>query len=112
MGTRFVMDSALFGEVREVEIIKWRTDEADYIHNTYVELARTGKGSEEQRRELTALAQTGVKRDGADAVVLAGTDLAVLFNDSNCDFPCIDCAALHLRAILKEFLGETPSNSG
>jgi len=101
LGTRFVMDSALFGEAREVEVVKWRSDEADYIHNTYVELARTGKGSEEQRRDLTALAQTAVRRDGVDAIVLAGTDLAVFFNASNSDFPCIDCAALHLRAIGK-----------
>ncbi len=112
LGTRFVMDSELFGEAREVEVVKWRTDEADYIHNAYVELARTGKGWEEQRRELTALAQTVLKRDGVDAIVLAGTDLAVLFNDSNCDFPCVDCAALHLRAILKEMCGETRPNSG
>jgi len=79
-GTRFVMESALFGEVSEVEIIKSRPDEVDYIHNTYVELARTGKGSPEQHRALTALAHTLIKRDGIDAIVLAGTDLALLFN--------------------------------
>jgi aspartate racemase len=111
-GTRFVMGSALFGEVREVEVVKWRTQEADYIHNTYVELARTGKGSDEQRRELTALAHKALKRDGVDAIVLAGTDLALLFNDSNSEFPCIDCAALHLRAILDKMLGEAGPNSG
>jgi len=112
LGTRFVMESSLFGEVREVEIVKWKASEADYIHNTYVELTRTGKGSEEQRRELTTLAQTALRRDGVDAIVLAGTDFAVLFNDGNSDFPCIDCAALHLRAILNELLGEAAPNSG
>src|SRR5579864_4980988 len=100
-GTRFVMDSALFGELRDVEIIKWRPQDADSIHSTYVELARTGQGSEEQRRELTALAHTALRREGVDGIILAGTDLAVLFNDRNADFPCIDCAALHLRAIEK-----------
>jgi len=109
-GTRFVMESALFGEVGKVEIIKSRPREVDYIHNTYVELARTGKVSEEQRRNLTALAHTLLRRDGVDAIILAGTDLALLFNDTNTDFPCIDCAALHLQAILNE-LGETPPNS-
>jgi len=99
LGTRFVMESGLFGELRDVEIVQWRPQEADSIHNTYVELARTGQGSEEQRRELTALAHTALKRDGAEAIVLAGTDLAVLFNDGDADFPRIDCAALHLGAI-------------
>ncbi len=110
-GTRFVMESALFGEVNEVEIVKSRPREMDYIHNTYVELARTGEGSEEQHRNLTALAHTLLERDGVDAIILAGTDLALLFNETNTDFPYIDCAALHLQEILNELLGETSPNS-
>src|SRR6202045_877937 len=106
-GTRFVMESALFGEVNEVEVVKSRPHEVEYIHNTYVELARTGEGSEEQHRSLTALAHTLLKRDGVDAIILAGTDLALLFNETNTDFPYIDCAAVHLQAILNEILGET-----
>jgi aspartate racemase len=110
-GTRFVMESALFGEVHGVDFIKLRPPEADYIHNTYVELARTGEGSEEQHRRLTALAHTVLKRDGVDAIILAGTDLALLFNETNTDFPFVDCAALHLQAILNELLSDTPPNS-
>jgi aspartate racemase len=105
-GTRFVMESALFGELNNVEVIQPSPNEVNYIHDTYIELARSGKGSEEQHRRLTSLAQELVRRDGVDAIVLAGTDLALLFNDSNTDFPYIDCAALHLREILKELLGE------
>jgi aspartate racemase len=110
-GTRFVMESALFDEVNEVEIVKSRPHEVDFIHDTYVELARTGEGSEEQRRNLTALAHTLLKRDGVDTIILAGTDLALLFNETNTDFPYIDCAALHLRQILNGLLGETWPNS-
>jgi aspartate racemase len=40
-----------------------------------------------------------IKREGVDAVILAGTDLALIFNESNTDFPHIDCASLHLGAI-------------
>jgi len=109
-GTRFVMEPALFGGVNEVEIVKSRPREMDY-HNTYVELARTGEGSEEQHRNLTALAHTLLERDGVDAIILAGTDLALLFNETNTDFPYIDCAALHLQEILNELLGETSPNS-
>jgi aspartate racemase len=110
-GTRFVIESALFGEMSGIDLIQSRPHETDYIHETYVELARTGKGSEEQRRGLTALAHKILRRDGVDAIILAGTDLALLFNDTNTDFPSIDCAALHLRAILNELLCETASNS-
>lgn len=110
-GTRFVMESSLFGHLPQVEIISALPQEVDYIHNTYVELARTGKGSEEQRRRLTSLARRLLSRDGVDTIILAGTDFAQLFDDTNIDFPCIDCTALHLLAILKQLLGETSSNS-
>jgi len=110
-GTRFVMDSALFGELDDVEIVRWRQDEGDFIHNTYVKLARTGIGTETQHTDLTALAQAMLRRDAVDAFILAGTDLSLIFNESNTGFPCVDCAELHLRAILTELMGETPLTS-
>jgi aspartate racemase len=104
-GTRFVIESAIFGELGATENIQWKPHEVDLIHKTYVEIARTGHGTEQQHSELTDLARTMVKRDGADAIILAGTDLALLFNESNTDFPCVDCAALHIQAIMRKLLG-------
>ena len=103
-GTRFVMESALFGFAGNVEVIRSTPAETDYIHTTYVELAKQGKGTEEQHKSLTALAHTLLDRDKVDAIVLAGTDLALLFNEDNTDFPAIDCAELHLKSILKGLL--------
>ena len=103
-GTRFVMESGLFGLVDGVEFVHARPDEVDSIHNTYVELGREGKGTEEQHRKLTAIAHALRARDGVETIVLAGTDLSVLFNEGNTDFPCIDCAALHLEAIVTGLL--------
>jgi aspartate racemase len=100
-GTRFVIESALFGMVDGVEVFQPRPDEVEYIHQTYVELARRGEGSEAQYRGLTDLAHTLCGRDGVDAILLAGTDLALVFNDTNIEFSYIDCAALHLRAIMQ-----------
>jgi aspartate racemase len=111
-GTRFVMESALFGEIRHVDFVRPKPDELDYVHSTYVEVAATGKGSIEHQRELTRLAQSLVRRDGLDAIILAGTDFSVLFNESNTEFPFVDCAALHIRAILENMVGETRSRSG
>jgi aspartate racemase len=103
-GTRFVMESSLFGQLPDVEIIPSRPEEMDYIHNTYNELARTGKASKQQHAQLTALAHTLVRRDEVDTIILAGTDFALLFHPTNTDFPNLDCAALHLREILKRLL--------
>ena len=100
-GTRFVIGSGLFGALRGVNIVAPQPEEVCAIHNAYVELAATGKASPEKHEKLTALATTLVRRDGVDAIILAGTDLSLLFNETNTDFPHVDCAALHIDAILK-----------
>lgn len=100
-GTRFVIESGLFGEVG-VEVMKPRAEEIEFIHNTYVELARTGKPLEQQHRGLTAMAEVLMQRERLDGIVLAGTDLALLFNEGNTGFPYFDCARLHIEAILRE----------
>lgn len=99
-GTRYVISAELFGALKEVEVIQPKPDEVDIIHNTYVDLAVTGKGSPEKHERLTTLAKTLIRRDGVDAIILAGTDLTLLFDETNTDFPHIDCAALHIGAIL------------
>jgi aspartate racemase len=103
-GTRYVMESSLYGFAGDVEIIRPTPDEMETIHNTYLELLQKGLGTEEQHRNLTAIAQTLLRRDGVDAIVMAGTDLSLLFNESNTAFPHIDCAALHLKRILHGLL--------
>lgn len=107
-GTRYVMESGLFGMVEGVEIIKPKPEELDFVHQTYVELALLGRGSDEQYRDLAVLAHSLCRRDGAEAILLAGTDLAVLFNESNTTFPYVDCAALHIEEIVRSLLGEAP----
>ena len=111
-GTRYVMESSLYGFAGDVEIIRPAAGEMELIHATYLELLEKGVGTEEQHRKLTEIAHTLQERDGADAILLAGTDLAVLFNEANTEFPYVDCAALHLRRILNGMLGEASLDSG
>jgi|SRR5580698_42384 aspartate racemase len=103
-GTRYVIESALFGMVDGAEVVQPPQDEVEYIHRTYQELAQTGEGSEAQYRGLTDLALNFCKRDRLDAILFAGTDLSLIFNEANIRFPYIDCAALHIEAILKNVL--------
>jgi aspartate racemase len=103
-GTRFVVESALFGMAHGTEVVPPRPDEVEYIHRTYVEIVQKGEGTEEQSRGLTNLALKLSKRDKLDAIILAGTDLALLFNEKNIEFPYVDCAALHIEAIMQNAL--------
>jgi|SRR5580704_19033674 aspartate racemase len=103
-GTRFVIESKLFGCAADVEFSQPLPNEVEYIHKTYTELAQQGKGTEEQFLGLTSIAHTLQQRDKVDAVLMAGTDLALLFNEGNTEFPHIDCAALHIKQILKAMI--------
>jgi aspartate racemase len=100
-GTRVTVDSAMFGALSGVEVIRPRPDEIDYIHQRYFRLASTGVGGDSEREGLSHLAETLMRRDGIDAILLAGTDLALIFNESNIPFPHVDCARVHINAILQ-----------
>ena len=100
-GTRFVIESDFFGALPQIDIVRPRSDEIDVIHTTYVELAAEGKGSPEKRDKLRAVAETLIQRDGVDAIVLAGTDLTLLFDEATAGFACVDCAIAHVEEILR-----------
>ncbi|MFZ0420675.1 MAG: hypothetical protein WAM04_21420 [Candidatus Sulfotelmatobacter sp.] len=74
------------------------------IHEAYVRTAARGEGAKVERQALAFLAHILIQREGLEAIVFAGTDLALLFNPSNTTFPFIDCAQLHIDAIMKRML--------
>jgi aspartate racemase len=104
-GTRYSVQSGFFGLLPNVQFVQPTPAEVDLIHAIYQELLRDGHGSEQQHSQLTALAETLRQRDAVDAILIAGTDLSLIFNETNTGFPHIDCAALHLNAIAKTLLG-------
>jgi aspartate racemase len=100
-GTRFTVDSAMFGALTAVEVVRPQPHEIDYIHKVYFQLASTGVGGAAERDGLTSLAETLIQRDSVDAIILAGTDLALIFDESNITFPHVDCARVHIAEILR-----------
>jgi aspartate racemase len=103
-GTRFTMESGLFGLLRDVEVVAPAPAEIHFVHQTYLQLVSSGTGSDEQREAFSRLAHELMAREGIEAVILAGTELALVFDESNTDFPHLDCARLHLNAIVRRAL--------
>jgi aspartate racemase len=103
-GSGPVMRSGLYGLLEDVEIVSAQPAEVECIEKIYSELLRNGFSTEAQYQGLTAIAHTMLRRDRLDAIVLAGTDLSLVFNASNIDFPYLDCASLHLGAIEEAIL--------
>jgi aspartate racemase len=100
-GTRFVIESDLYGRLQGIEAVRPRAQEIDFIHDAYDQLARTGVSNAEDRQRFIALADTLRSRDGVEAIVLAGTDFAVMFDEGKTPFPHVNCARAHINAIMR-----------
>ena len=101
-GTRSTVASRMFGRL-DVDVVMPQPDEIDFIHNAYLDVVydrSTPAGID----RLRALAHTLIRRDGAEAVLLAGTDLSMVLNEENAGFPTLDCAAEHIKAITQRLL--------
>lgn len=100
-GTRFVVESDLYGRLAGVDVVRPREPELEFIHRAYTQMAHTGVAPANHREQFVALADTLRQRDGVDAVVLAGTDFALMFNDANTPFPHVDCTRAHIDVIMR-----------
>jgi aspartate racemase len=90
-GTRYVVSTNMFGMLDGVEVVM--PEEIDAIHEAYMQ---TVEGKGDPRATLSRIAR-GLP---VDAIVLAGTDLVTIFNETNTDFPHVDSAGAHIAAIL------------
>ena len=103
LGTRFTIESRMFGCLEGIETIMPEGARIERIHELYKEFV-DGRGSDAKAGELRKIAREFVSRDGAQSVLIAGTDLSNVFTDSNAGFPMIDCARVHIDAIVRRLL--------
>ena len=97
-GTKFTIDSNFFGALGAIDSPK--DDEVGEIHRIYLELATHGRASADDQARLRDLALTICRRDRVEAIVLAGTDFNLVFDETNAGFPAVDVAAAHIDAIM------------
>ena len=100
-GTRFVVESDMYGRLPGVSVVRPREAELAFVHDAYTRLAYSGQTSEADRERFVSLASTLQQRDGAEAIVLAGTDFALMFNAENTPFPHVDCTRAHMDVIMR-----------
>lgn len=110
LGTQFVMRSDMYGRLDGFEIVKLAPDAVDFVHANYMRIAAAGAvaGSAADIEGLRAVARRLVRDQGVDAVILAGTELSLAFDETTCGFPALDCARAHLDAIIARALAPTP----
>jgi aspartate racemase len=102
LGTRSTVASKMFGRLG-ADVVMPKPDEIDFINSAYLDVVYD-RSTPETFDRLRELARTLMRRDGAESVLLAGTDLSMVLNESNAGFPALDCAGVHIAAITKRLL--------
>ena len=100
-GTKYTLEGGMWGRVPGVEIVKPRPDEIAFVGRAYQRLLDTQQGDAAETAGLRALAAELMRREGVEAILLAGTDLAVIFDENTAGFPCLDVARAHVDAIVE-----------
>lgn len=108
LGTRVVMQTCLYGALSELEPIAPVGDELSWVNEDYIAMAVAGTASPSQRERLLAAGQRLVHEQGAEVVLLGGTDLNLVYDGVALDFPVIDSAIVHADAIVRAALLKTP----
>ena len=99
-GTIFTMQGSLWGALRDVEIVKPQPAEMDSVGKAYQRIL-DNKTEPADAQDLRRIATDLQRRDGVESILLAGTDLAVMFDDeASAGFPCLDVAQAHIDAIV------------
>jgi aspartate racemase len=104
LGTRTVMQTRFYGRISSAEILPPGGADLDEVHQAYVAMATAGFVTEDQR----AVFDGAIRRlldQGAEAIMLGGTDLALAYNEHTAQFPLVDCAAIHADAIARLAIG-------
>jgi aspartate racemase len=101
IGTRTVMETRFYGRIAGAEIVPPSEPDLDDVHEAYISMAASGFVTEDPRSILNAVSHRLLGDQGAQAIMLGGTDLALAFNEQTAEFPLVDCAGIHADAIAR-----------
>jgi len=99
MGTRATVASRLFGRL-EATAMDPTPAQIDRVHDLYVTIVRREQVDEDVAIELRRLAADYFDQLNVEAIVLAGTELALAPPETWEGMRVVDCAALHMEAIV------------
>jgi aspartate racemase len=109
LGTRFIMESDLYPArfaPAGLDIIVPTTAERELVHGIYFGELVEGVVRDASRQALTAVVAAMRDRDGIDAVVLGGTELALILTEPvYADVPVLNTAQVHVEAAVEWLLG-------
>lgn len=105
LGTEVVMRTRLYGQLVHTEAVAPAGDLVA-LGRVYQDIAVAGACSDAQRATLLEAGRRMVEDHGAEAIVLAGTDLGLAFDGSvDPGYPVIDALDVHVALLAELALG-------
>ena len=98
IGTNKAMNTKIYNFKNEIDWLIPDGEQFNNVHNSYVTLATEGKADKKNTEILISASRTLIDK-GAEAIVLGGTDLFLVFENQELPFKVIDCAEVHIRHI-------------
>lgn len=101
IGTRTVMETRFYSGISTAEVIPPIGSALDDVHSAYVSMAASGHVTSSQRAVFNSACEWMIQEANVDAIMLGGTDLALVYNEEQTQFPVVDCAAIHVDAVVR-----------
>lgn len=101
LGTRTVMQTKFYSGISTAEVIPPVGNALDDVHSAYVSMAASGYVTSSQRAVFDSACEWLVREAGVDAIMLGGTDLTLVYKGDQTQFPIVDCAAIHVDAVVR-----------
>ena len=101
LGTRTVMETRFYGGIDSARVVVPAGNALTEVHDAYVSMAAAGEVNAAQRAVFDSACEALVEQAGVDAILLGGTDLALVYSEGQSRFPVVDCASIHIDAILR-----------
>lgn len=98
LGTRVVMRTRLYGQLERTQAVAL-DDEIDRLGQLYQDLAVAGRCDTATRTALIEAGRRMVDEQGAEAIVLAGTDLNLVFDGQDPGYRVIDALDVHVALL-------------
>lgn len=105
LGTRVVMRTKLYGQLAQTCAVALE-DEIDVLGQTYQDMAVAGHCSPSDRALFLDAGRRMVRDLGADAIVLAGTDLNLAFDGQSPGYTVVDALDVHVDVLAGLATGE------
>lgn len=100
IGTRTVMETQFYSGISTAEVIAPVGRALDDVHAAYVAMAASGDVTSHQRSVFDSACDWLIEEAKVDAIMLGGTDLALVYKEGRTQFPVVDCAAIHVDAVV------------